>query len=205
MGAAAANLRLAIGLAAAVRASAWRAIGATTAGPVSPAAGDKRFADPAYADNALYFLLAQQYLLGSQLVAELIDAAGLDAGKDKQGAVRRHVHPRRAVAHQHAAGQPCGDAGRRSTPAAGASSRVPRNMVERHAPQRRVALPGRQHRLRGRRQHGGHARAGRLPQRPDRADPVRAAGQDRCTRCRCCSARRGSTSTTSWISRPERA
>ncbi len=84
MGAAAANVRLTIGLAAAVRASAGRAMGATTAGPVSPAAGDKRFADPAYADNALYFLLAQQYLLGSQLVAELIDAAGLDAGKDKK-------------------------------------------------------------------------------------------------------------------------
>ena len=84
MGAAAANLRLSIGLAAAVRASARRAMGSTTAGPVSPAAGDKRFADPAYADNALYFLLAQHYLLGSQLVAELIDAAGLEAGKDSK-------------------------------------------------------------------------------------------------------------------------
>jgi polyhydroxyalkanoate synthase len=84
MGAAAANVRLSIGLAAAVRASAGRAMGSTTAGPVSPAAGDKRFADPAYDDNAFYFLLAQQYLLASQLVAELIDAAGLDAGKDSK-------------------------------------------------------------------------------------------------------------------------
>jgi poly[(R)-3-hydroxyalkanoate] polymerase subunit PhaC len=77
-GVAAANARLAIGVAAAVRATAQRAVGAETPGPVSPAAGDKRFADPAFAENPLYFLLAQQYLLSSQLVAELVDAAGLD-------------------------------------------------------------------------------------------------------------------------------
>src|SRR5665811_1802858 len=53
-----------------------------TSGPVSPATGDKRFADPAYADNPLYFLLAQQYLLNNQLVTELLDAAGLEADQD---------------------------------------------------------------------------------------------------------------------------
>ena len=81
-GAAAANARMAIGSAAAVRASVGRAVGSETAGPVSPASGDKRFADPAYADNPLYFLLAQEYLLSGQLVAELLDAAGLDARQD---------------------------------------------------------------------------------------------------------------------------
>ena len=81
-GAAATHARLAIGLAAAVRASAERAVGRQTAGPMSPAAGDKRFADPAYVDNPLYFLLAQQYLLSSQLVTELLDAAGLEAKQD---------------------------------------------------------------------------------------------------------------------------
>ena len=84
MAAGAANARLAIGLAAAVRASAGRALGGTAAGPVSPAAGDKRFADPAYAENPLYFLLEQQYLLTGQLVAELLDAAGLPADQDKK-------------------------------------------------------------------------------------------------------------------------
>ena len=49
---------------------------------MSPATGDKRFADPAFADNPLYFLLAQQYLLAGQLVAELLDAAGLDAKQE---------------------------------------------------------------------------------------------------------------------------
>jgi len=79
---AAANARLAIGSAAAVRASAGRAIGSDSAGPVSPAAGDKRFADPAYADNPLYFLLAQEYLLSGQLVTELLDAAALETVQD---------------------------------------------------------------------------------------------------------------------------
>jgi polyhydroxyalkanoate synthase len=83
-GAAAANARLAIGLGAAVRATALRAFGAETAGPMSPTNGDKRFTDPAYADNPLYFLLQQQYLLSNQLVAELLDAAGLDAQEDSK-------------------------------------------------------------------------------------------------------------------------
>jgi polyhydroxyalkanoate synthase len=82
-GVVAANARLAIGLAAAVRATAIRAVGAQGSGPVSPA-GDKRFTDPAFADNPLYFLLAQQYLLSGQLVAELLDAAGLDPKKDSK-------------------------------------------------------------------------------------------------------------------------
>ena len=60
-------------------------------------------------------------------------------------------------------------------------------------------------RLQGRREPGRHPGQGRVPQRPDGADPVRAADRDRCTRSRCCSARRGSTSTTSWTWRPGRS
>jgi polyhydroxyalkanoate synthase subunit PhaC len=80
--AAAAGGRLAIGLAAAVRAAAGRAVGSQTAAPAAPAKGDKRFLDPAYEDNPLYFLFAQQYLLNSQLVTELLDAAELEATQD---------------------------------------------------------------------------------------------------------------------------
>lgn len=80
--AAAAGGRLAIGLAAAVQAAAGRAVGAKTPAPLSPAIGDKRFLDPAYEDNPLYFLLAQQYLLSSQLVTELLDAAELEPTQD---------------------------------------------------------------------------------------------------------------------------
>ncbi|HEY5249072.1 MAG TPA: hypothetical protein VIJ15_11570, partial [Dermatophilaceae bacterium] len=74
---AAASGRLAIGLAAAVQAAAARAVGGHAAGPLSPASSDKRFTDPAYTNNPFYYLLAQQYLLGSQLVNELLDAAEL--------------------------------------------------------------------------------------------------------------------------------
>ena len=72
---AAAHARMAIGVAAAARAAAGRVAGAQTPGPM---AADKRFDDPAFDDNPLYFLLMQQYLLGTQLVAELLEAAGLE-------------------------------------------------------------------------------------------------------------------------------
>src|SRR3954454_2070670 len=78
----AANARLMLGLASAVRAAGGRAVGLKTEGPVSPAKGDKRFTDLAFAENPFYFLLEQQYLLSSQLVNELLDAAGLDASRD---------------------------------------------------------------------------------------------------------------------------
>jgi polyhydroxyalkanoate synthase subunit PhaC len=81
-GTVAANGRMAIGLAAAVRAAAGRAVGSDASGPVAPAPGDKRFRDPAYEDNPLYFLLEQEYLLSGQLVDELLDAAGLEATQD---------------------------------------------------------------------------------------------------------------------------
>ena len=79
---AAANARLAIGTASALRATAGRAIGLRSAGPAAPAPGDKRFTDPAFEQNPMYFLLQQQYLLGVQLVTELLDAAGLEAPTD---------------------------------------------------------------------------------------------------------------------------
>ena len=73
---------MAIGLAAAVRAAAGRALGKDTPAPLSPAIGDKRFLDPAYEDNPLYFLLEQEYLLSNQLVTELLDAAALKTAHD---------------------------------------------------------------------------------------------------------------------------
>jgi polyhydroxyalkanoate synthase len=79
---AAANVRLAIGLDAAVRATVQCATGAAVSAPLSPATGDKRFSDPAYRQNPLFFLLEQQYLLGCQFVTELLDAAELDETED---------------------------------------------------------------------------------------------------------------------------
>ncbi len=83
-GVAAANLRLAIGWAAAARATLARTVGLEVSGPVAPGSGDRRFADPAYTDNPLYFWFVQQYLLAGQLVAELLDAARLEGVRDRK-------------------------------------------------------------------------------------------------------------------------
>ena len=74
--------RMAIGSAAAVLASLGRTVGRQSSGPISAPAGDKRFLDPAYLDNPLYFLLAQQYLLSRQMMNELLDAANLSPAQD---------------------------------------------------------------------------------------------------------------------------
>jgi polyhydroxyalkanoate synthase subunit PhaC len=81
-GIAAANTRCLWGYAAAVRAAAERAVGFETPGPIEVARGDRRFSDPAYRENPAYFLLAQQYLLFSQLVAELVDTAGVSGSRE---------------------------------------------------------------------------------------------------------------------------
>lgn len=76
------NARLVWGSAGAVRAAAERAIGRDNPGPIAIARGDKRFADPAYQENPAYFLLAQQYLLFSRLVDELLDTAGVSGTRE---------------------------------------------------------------------------------------------------------------------------
>jgi polyhydroxyalkanoate synthase len=76
-GVAAANARLAVGWASAAAATIARTFGVDASGPLSPNVGDKRFRDPAYDNNPLYFWLEQQYLLAGQLMSELLDAAHL--------------------------------------------------------------------------------------------------------------------------------
>jgi polyhydroxyalkanoate synthase subunit PhaC len=78
----AANTRLIWGSAGAFRAAVGRAIGRDNAGPIAMPAGDKRFSDAAYQENPAYFVLAQQYLLFSQYVAELLDTAGVSGTRE---------------------------------------------------------------------------------------------------------------------------
>jgi polyhydroxyalkanoate synthase subunit PhaC len=73
----AANARLAWGSAGAFWAAAGRVVGRDNPGPIAIARGDRRFSDPAYQENPAYFLLAQEYLLFAQYVAELLDTAGV--------------------------------------------------------------------------------------------------------------------------------
>jgi polyhydroxyalkanoate synthase subunit PhaC len=70
--------RWAGGVALACAATAARTFGADATGPAEPARKDRRFADPAWRENPAYFLLMQQYLLAGRLVADLVEAAGLD-------------------------------------------------------------------------------------------------------------------------------
>jgi poly[(R)-3-hydroxyalkanoate] polymerase subunit PhaC len=78
----AANTRLVWGYVGAIRAAAERAIGRDNPGPIAIARGDTRFADPAYQENPVYYLLAQQYLLFSRLVDELLDTAGVSGTRE---------------------------------------------------------------------------------------------------------------------------
>jgi polyhydroxyalkanoate synthase len=78
----AANARLVGGSAGAFRAAVNRAIGRDNPGPIAIPSGDKRFSDTAYQENPAYFMLAQQYLLVSQFVAELLDTAGVSGSRE---------------------------------------------------------------------------------------------------------------------------
>ncbi len=79
---ASAQVRLAVGYASALSATAARMIGKETAAPVAPEPGDRRFSDKAFSENPLYFWTLQNYLLWKQLVIELLDAAALPESDD---------------------------------------------------------------------------------------------------------------------------
>ena len=74
-----ANARFARSSVDAITAAAVRVVGRDRSGPATL---DKRFRDSAYQDNAGYFLLAQEYLLVTRLVEELLDAADLPQDRD---------------------------------------------------------------------------------------------------------------------------
>ncbi|MGQ0632793.1 MAG: PHA/PHB synthase family protein [Sporichthyaceae bacterium] len=65
------------GLAHAGLATAGRALGLNSAGPMSATVKDRRFADPAWESSAPYFASLQAYRLFEQLVGDLIAAAEL--------------------------------------------------------------------------------------------------------------------------------
>jgi polyhydroxyalkanoate synthase subunit PhaC len=87
----AANTRLLWGYAGALRAAGERAMGRDAPGPIESARGDKRFADPAYQQNPAYFLLAQQYLLFSRFVDELLDTAGVSGTREAKARLAARV------------------------------------------------------------------------------------------------------------------
>ena len=73
------GVRFGLRSAQAVLAAGSRAIGIDREGPARPTKGDRRFEDRAYEENPLYFLLAQEHLLASEALDELIDVAKVSA------------------------------------------------------------------------------------------------------------------------------
>jgi polyhydroxyalkanoate synthase len=79
-----ATAKLAVGSMAATSAALTRAVGGEADGPVAPARGDRRFDDPAWRENPMYFLLQQLYLLQRNYVDDVVTVADLspaDEGK----------------------------------------------------------------------------------------------------------------------------
>ncbi len=101
--------------------------------------------------------------------------------------------------------------GQSASAAAGVRDRRPERLARRpplprgRGVQRRVASAGGHLAVHAGREHGRHQGTGGLPQRAGRADPIRAPDAPSARRSRCCSAHRGSTSTTSWTWRRGRA
>ena len=175
-GIAAANARLVIGRRRGRTRGRARAVGGETSGPVSPAAGDKRFTDLAYAENPLYFLLEQQYLLAGQAGHR---AARRGRAGSRQDAKARFaakfmldaLAPTNTLPGNPAALRQAFDTGGKSLVRGaknmlgdirhngGWPSQVDSSGFE--VGVNMAATPG----------------EGRLPQRPDRADPVRAPRQ----------------------------
>lgn len=79
-----AGANLAFGAVAAVPATVGRAVGIDLDGPLQPAPRDRRFADPAWAQNPVFHGILQSFLLHEQFVHDLVDAAHLPPEDDRK-------------------------------------------------------------------------------------------------------------------------
>jgi polyhydroxyalkanoate synthase len=74
----ASTMRSVVGSAASV------AVGGSSTPPTPADPKDRRFADRAWSENALYFGLQQAYLAATRLGSDLVDAAGLDSSRSEK-------------------------------------------------------------------------------------------------------------------------
>ena len=176
-GVVAANARWAWGSVGALRATAERSIGRDRSGPIAIPRSDKRFTDPAFRDNPMYFLLAQEYLLFSQLVSELLDLADLGSVQESKAKFAAKflvdaISPTNILPGNPAALKRAFETGGKSVVSG------LRNMA--HDVRHNGGWPSQVdvERLRGRREHGLDEGERDLSQRPHRADPVHAADRD---------------------------
>jgi polyhydroxyalkanoate synthase len=73
-----AGVSCAVDLTRAALATAARALGADTPGPLPPAGADRRWADPAWEENPTFFWLCQSYLVFRRLAENIVAAGELD-------------------------------------------------------------------------------------------------------------------------------
>ena len=176
-GVAAANTRLAIGLAAAMRATGERAIGRGDVGPGLSRGRRQALQRPGLRRQPALLSVGAAIPFGRPAGHRASGCGRPEAETGPQGALRREFHRRRARRRptRCPATRPpirqAFDTGGKSL------ARGAKNMVDdfRHNGgwPSQVDTSG----FEVGRQHGGHSGSGRVPERPDRADPVRAAGR----------------------------
>ena len=153
-----------------------RAFGADSP-PQVPTGRDKRFADPAWADNAAFWLLRQQYLLAEEQAADLVEGAGRSERTGSRSRFlaqacstrcRRPTSPAPTPRCCAAPSRPAGSRWRR------AARNFLRDLANNGGQPQQVAKGV----YEVGREHGRHPGQGRVPQRPDGADPVLADHRD---------------------------
>ena len=181
-----------------------RVLGAKVEPVIQPSPADRRFHDPEWAESAVFDFIKQSYLLAARSIHGVVASA---SGLDPKTAERVDFYTRQFVDAMSPTQQrraqprrPQGDAGdRRREPRRGARQPARGPRAQQGAARSASAADGRVRRREGPR---GDARKGRLPERSRCSSSSTRRRPRRCTRCRCSSSRRGSTNTTSSISRP---
>ena len=82
--------RFASGSVVATAKATARAVGSKTEGPLPLPAKDRRFNDPAWRENAVFFALLQQHLLRERLARDLVEASGLEHGQRRKARLASH-------------------------------------------------------------------------------------------------------------------
>ena len=144
--------------------------------PVEPGPKDRRFRDPAWKENPAFFIAPAGLSALGRLVRDLVDAAELDEPDGEKARFLAEVvvdalAPTNFLATNPAAQKRALDTGGTSVVRGFATSSTTSRRT-------RAAAADRPRGVHGRQGPRGHPGQGRLPQRPDGADPVRADDRD---------------------------
>ena len=169
------------------RSTLRRLAGEETPPVAAPEPGDKRFADPEWRANPYFDFIKQAYVLTTRWADDLVKRADeTRPAHPRQGRLLSQAGDERAVALEFPRHQ-----SRTAARDARRERRKPRarpahdGRGHRGRPRPVAHPPGRRRQVQARRQSRRHARQGDLPQRTDRADPIRAVDAGRSTSARC--------------------